>query len=72
MNEPIKDASPDLLAALKDMLLAAEWADETGYVQDVGFLDIEAIYESARKAIAKAEGPYQQPEATLPEHKEVK
>ncbi|WP_153811358.1 hypothetical protein [Terrimicrobium sacchariphilum] len=49
-------AAPELLAALKELLMVREWADETGYVQDVGFVDVESIHEKARAAIAKAEG----------------
>lgn len=39
---------------LGELLFAAENADETGYVTDVGFLDLEALCEKARAALALA------------------
>lgn len=50
-------AAPELLEALKLLLIAHDCgADETGYVTDVGFLDIDAFTAKARAAITKAEG----------------
>lgn len=49
-------AAPELLAALKNLLAAHHCADETGYVADVGFLDMDAIEKAADDAIAEAEG----------------
>jgi hypothetical protein len=43
----------ELAEALKDMLFAAENADETGYVADVGFIEIDALYAKARAALAR-------------------
>lgn len=49
-------AAPELLKAVEELLIASEWADETGYVVDVGFLDVDAIKAKAVAAIAKARG----------------
>jgi hypothetical protein len=48
------EAVPGLLAALEMMLTIHDCADETGYVADVGFIDIDAEVEKARAAIAAA------------------
>ena len=49
-------AAPHLLAALQSLLTASEWADETGYVDGVGFMDLDTIQANARLAITKAMG----------------
>lgn len=55
-NARLIAAAPDLLAALKTLLLTSEWADETGYVEDVGFVNLETVQQQAHAAIAKATG----------------
>lgn len=50
-------AAPDLVGALKTLLAVSECADETGYVEDCGFVDIETVQQRARDALAKALGP---------------
>ena len=52
----LRDAAPDLLAALEALLAVSECADETGYVEDCGFVDLEKVQANARAAIAKAKG----------------
>jgi hypothetical protein len=42
-----------LVKSLRDTLFAARNADETGYVTDVGFLDVGKIHENADKLIAQ-------------------
>lgn len=49
-------AAPELLEALQFLLAASECADETGYVEDHGFVNLEELQARARAAIAKAEG----------------
>jgi hypothetical protein len=49
-------AAPDLLEALETWLQAAQSADETGYVDGVGFLDIKQFHIMAEQAIKKARG----------------
>jgi len=44
-----------LLDALKNLIFAAENADETGYVTDVGFVDLYKIYAEAHAAIQSAQ-----------------
>lgn len=46
----------ELLTALESLLFIAENADETGYVTDYGFINIEAEQAKARAIIAKAKG----------------
>lgn len=48
------NAHDGLVGALERLLFAAENADETGYVTDAGFVDLDAIYEQARAALAAA------------------
>lgn len=55
-NARLIAAAPELLAALKNLLASHRCADETGYVDGVGFMDIDAIDKAAEAAIAKAEG----------------
>jgi hypothetical protein len=55
-NVQLVGAAPDLLEALKNLLILSECADETGYVEDVGFMDKDAIEKAAKDAISKAEG----------------
>lgn len=66
MNERIRDAAPDLLAALKELVERREQvALRRGGSREL--MDgSDGRYARARSAIAKAEG-----EATYPEHKEV-
>jgi hypothetical protein len=45
----------ELVASLRDVLFAAQNADETGYVTDVGFLDLDAIHDKAHALLAKLE-----------------
>ena len=49
-------AIPDVVEALKELLYTAENADETGYVTDHGFIDMDALFLKARTALAKLEG----------------
>lgn len=50
-NARLIAAAPALLEALEKLLFAVENADETGYVTDHGFIDLDAINEAARAAI---------------------
>ena len=43
----------DAKLVIGELLFAAENADETGYVTDVGFLDLEALHAKARAFIAE-------------------
>lgn len=55
-NARLIASAPELLEALQQLIMCAEYADETGYVADVGFVDIDSIHDKARAAIAKAIG----------------
>ncbi len=56
VGSKLEEINRELLEALKNLHTAYVCgADETGYVTDVGFMDIDAIVEKARAAIAKAE-----------------
>lgn len=45
-----------LKSAMQDLLVLSECADETGYVDGHGFLDMEAIQKAAREALSAWEG----------------
>lgn len=45
-----------LAAALADLLVLSECADETGYVDDHGFLDVDAIHDAARRELTSWRG----------------
>ena len=49
-------AIPDVVEACKELLYTAENADETGYVTDHGFIDMDALFLKVRTALAKLEG----------------
>lgn len=53
-NAKLIAAAPALLELLQQMLDVAENADETGYVTDVGFLNLDKLHEQARAAIQSA------------------
>ena len=55
-NKRLKADRDELLEALQKALIAVECGDETGYVEGVGFIDIDAILIEAKAAIAKATG----------------
>lgn len=55
-NARLIAAAPELLEAVELLLFSSEWADETGYVQDVGFMDLGDIQAKARAAVTKAKG----------------
>ena len=55
-NANLIAAAPDLYEALETWLQAAQSADETGYVDGVGFLDIKQFHTMAEKALSKAKG----------------
>lgn len=42
--------------ALEALLSASQCADETGYVEGCGFVDMETIQERASKALAQLKG----------------
>ena len=46
-----------LIDLLEQMLFAVENADETGYVTDVGFIDLDALHNKVRAAIADSRPP---------------
>lgn len=48
------DALRETVGALENKMFASDNADETGYVTDAGFLDLEAIDEAARSALTTA------------------
>ena len=54
----IKNAAaiPGVVEACKELLYTAENADETGYVTDHGFIDMDALFLKVRTALAKLEG----------------
>lgn len=56
-QERVLRAAPELLSALEELLFAVENADETGYVTDCGFINLDAIHANAHAAIEKARGP---------------
>lgn len=55
------EAAPELLAAARDLLICLEEADETGYVDGEGWIDVDAVREKARAAINKALGQNTEP-----------
>lgn len=55
-NARLIAAAPELLEALESLLAVSECADETGYVEDCGFVDLEKVQANARAAINKAKG----------------
>ena len=59
VNAHLIAAAPDLLEALEKTLLLIECADETGYVEDIGFISKDAITREVIAAIAKAKGEQQ-------------
>lgn len=44
-------SAPTIRALLEQMLNVAENADETGYVTDVGFIDLDKLHEEVRAAL---------------------
>jgi hypothetical protein len=46
-----KTANTKLRELLTQMLNVAENADETGYVTDVGFVDLDKLHETVRAAL---------------------
>ena len=57
---------PTLTDLLEQVLVAAENADETGYVTDLGFVDLDALHAKARAAIAAAREPNKEVSERLP------
>lgn len=53
-NARLIASAPALLDALKNLLFAVENADETGYVTEHGFIDLDAINAAARSAVESA------------------
>ncbi len=47
-----RDENAKLRGLLQNMLDVAENADETGYVTDVGFVDLDKLHEEVRAALA--------------------
>ena len=52
----LREQRDALLAAITPLLAMSECADEPGYVEDCGFVDIDAVQQQARAAIAFVEG----------------
>ena len=55
-NAHLIAAAPELYEALDQLLAVKECCDETGYVDGEGFVDVEAVMDKARAALAKARG----------------
>lgn len=52
----LSESAPELLEALQELLYVQQCADETGYVDGVGFVDVDSTVKKAEAAIAKATG----------------
>jgi hypothetical protein len=51
----LKREHAELVELAKELLFAAENADETGYVTDVGFIDLDALHGKTRALLARVE-----------------
>lgn len=49
-------AAADMYEALEALVAIHEFCDETGYVEGEGFVDLEAAFNKARAALARADG----------------
>jgi hypothetical protein len=50
-SEGPSDRVKELSTLVEELLFAAENADETGYVTDVGFIDLDKLHDRARAAL---------------------